>query len=151
MSFTKLTKSQYQQWLTDLRSGEFKQGSSNLCREDKYCCLGVLNHRLDKPFDSSSSYLYNRGDVPNDTEYFLIEQHIQIALASINDDSIIEKSEELAFYMGKALERRADISLSEEVREYYAECINKNAFSGIADFIEYLHDNKYYEFYEKIN
>jgi hypothetical protein len=30
------------QWTDALRSGEYKQGRSVLCRDGKYCCLGVL-------------------------------------------------------------------------------------------------------------
>lgn len=29
-------------WLAALRSGEYKQGKGHLCRDDSYCCLGVL-------------------------------------------------------------------------------------------------------------
>lgn len=30
------------EWLTALRSGEFPQGTGYLCRDGKFCCLGVL-------------------------------------------------------------------------------------------------------------
>lgn len=44
-----LTAAQKEQWLKDLRSGEFKQGRNRLCTiingEPHYCCLGVLAHR----------------------------------------------------------------------------------------------------------
>ncbi len=30
------------QWVKDLRSGEFEQGTGKLKRNGKYCCLGVL-------------------------------------------------------------------------------------------------------------
>ena len=29
-------------WLEALRSGEYKQGMAYLCRDNKFCCLGVL-------------------------------------------------------------------------------------------------------------
>lgn len=29
-------------WVEALRSGRYLQGTSNLCRHGKYCCLGVL-------------------------------------------------------------------------------------------------------------
>jgi len=29
-------------WVKELRSGKYKQGGDYLCRDDKYCCLGVL-------------------------------------------------------------------------------------------------------------
>ncbi|GAA1701196.1 hypothetical protein [Fodinicola feengrottensis] len=35
-----------EQWLRDLRSGDFKQGRSALRRADAYCCLGVLGDQL---------------------------------------------------------------------------------------------------------
>lgn len=31
-----------QRWVAALRSGEYKQGTGILHRDDKYCCLGVL-------------------------------------------------------------------------------------------------------------
>ena len=31
-----------EQWLLALRSGEYKQGNNWLCKDNKYCCLGVL-------------------------------------------------------------------------------------------------------------
>lgn len=34
-------------WLTALRSGEYRQGTGELCKKDgAYCCLGVLEHCL---------------------------------------------------------------------------------------------------------
>lgn len=35
-------KENRQLWLNALRSGEYKQGKFWLCKDDKYCCLGVL-------------------------------------------------------------------------------------------------------------
>lgn len=29
-------------WVKDLRSGDYKQGRSQLRRDDEYCCLGIL-------------------------------------------------------------------------------------------------------------
>lgn len=29
-------------WIKALRSGKYKQGTGYLCKNDKYCCLGVL-------------------------------------------------------------------------------------------------------------
>jgi hypothetical protein len=31
-----------QEWCEELISGRYTQGCGNLCRDDKYCCLGVL-------------------------------------------------------------------------------------------------------------
>lgn len=45
-----LTAAQKEQWLKDLRSGEFKQGSCRMHTPtevgDEYCCLGVLAERV---------------------------------------------------------------------------------------------------------
>ena len=42
-----LTAAQKEQWLKDLRSGEFEQGRGKLCSEERqYCCLGVLAERV---------------------------------------------------------------------------------------------------------
>jgi hypothetical protein len=29
-------------WIEALRSGQYEQGRAHLCRDEKYCCLGVL-------------------------------------------------------------------------------------------------------------
>jgi hypothetical protein len=34
-----------EQWLKDLRSGEFEQGTCYLERDQRFCCLGVLCYR----------------------------------------------------------------------------------------------------------
>jgi hypothetical protein len=40
----KLTEKQ--QWIADLRSGEYKQGFGALKTDDGFCCLGVLADRI---------------------------------------------------------------------------------------------------------
>lgn len=37
------------QWVADLRSGKFEQCYKVLCRDGKYCCLGVAIQRFIKP------------------------------------------------------------------------------------------------------
>lgn len=37
-----MNKEVKQKWISALRSGEYKQGTGRLKREDEYCCLGVL-------------------------------------------------------------------------------------------------------------
>ena len=44
MTTTKMSPEVKAEWLTALRSGEFEQGTGQLCSaEGKYCCLGVLS------------------------------------------------------------------------------------------------------------
>lgn len=44
-------------WVEALRSGEYTQGRGWLCREGKYCCLGVLADLLHELRPSSSDPL----------------------------------------------------------------------------------------------
>lgn len=37
-----LTNQQVDDWVAALRSGDYEQGTGALCRDGKYCCLGVL-------------------------------------------------------------------------------------------------------------
>lgn len=39
-----------ERWVRALRSGEYQQGTGQLRKEDKYCCLGVLTDLYDKRF-----------------------------------------------------------------------------------------------------
>lgn len=41
-------------WVEELRSGKYKQGGDFLCKDDHYCCLGVLCE------------IYNREVIPTD-------------------------------------------------------------------------------------
>jgi len=43
-------------WCEQLRSGNFIQGDGYLCRDDKYCCLGVLSKTQNRLRD----FDYNR-------------------------------------------------------------------------------------------
>lgn len=51
MKHIKMSKKIADQWLKDLRSGEFKQGDGELhdSDNDTYCCLGVLCNQLMVP------------------------------------------------------------------------------------------------------
>ena len=49
-------------WLEALRSGEYKQGMAYLCRDNKFCCLGVLYDIATK--NEPEKYQWN-GNVPN--------------------------------------------------------------------------------------
>lgn len=55
-----ITREQFDQWLVDLRSGEFKQSKAWLKTNDGYCCLGVLGERLEG-FNDSLVYLKTSG------------------------------------------------------------------------------------------
>lgn len=62
-------------WVDALRSGEYKQGKSVLCSEDKYCCLGVLcelaynDNIINKEKGVHASY-------PNEVCYYDNESHL---------------------------------------------------------------------------
>lgn len=44
-----------ERWVRALRSGEYQQGTGQLRKEDKYCCLGVLTDLYDKRFRADGS------------------------------------------------------------------------------------------------
>lgn len=37
-----MKKEYAEKWVEALRSGKYQQGTGNLCLDNKYCCLGVL-------------------------------------------------------------------------------------------------------------
>jgi hypothetical protein len=43
----RMPKNHLTAWLDALRSGKYEQGTGTLCHDNKYCCLGVLEHVLD--------------------------------------------------------------------------------------------------------
>lgn len=66
-------------WVAALRSGKYKQGKTSLCRDGKYCCLGVLYEvaiqndvKVKKKKDLDGGIVFN-GDA-----------------AGISDDAIVE-------------------------------------------------------------
>lgn len=38
-------------WVAALRSGKYEQGRGNLCKDNKFCCLGVLLDIENVPYD----------------------------------------------------------------------------------------------------
>lgn len=50
-------------WLEALRSGKYEQGIGYLCRDNKYCCIGVLADVKGLPFKMQGGQkIYNMGE-----------------------------------------------------------------------------------------
>ena len=47
-------------WLRALRSNKYEKGKQYLCRDNKFCCLGVLNDLLKIPFEDLGSFHVER-------------------------------------------------------------------------------------------
>ncbi len=88
-----LTKAQKEQWLIDLRSGNFKQGFGYLKNiNEEYCCLGVLIDRFN--FDASivsNNYCFyfpngldSRTTIPNS----ILLDETKLKLVRMNDDEM---------------------------------------------------------------
>jgi hypothetical protein len=98
-----ITEDQRKQWTTALRSGDYQQGQSALCRlvgaHKEYCCLGVLADLLGQLVPSSMSRDLLAVGMPPGSVVFrpgeLIDEAIQQRLAVMNDgeaddDDIVE-------------------------------------------------------------
>jgi hypothetical protein len=60
---TKMNPEVKAKWLEALRSGEYEQGTGYLCKDGKYCCLGVLTD------------LYTKENGENWTDYLDADVH----------------------------------------------------------------------------
>lgn len=47
-------------WLTALRSGNYDQGEHRLCRNNKFCCLGVFLEVIKEPYETTN---YSGSDI----------------------------------------------------------------------------------------
>lgn len=80
-----------QKWVQALRSGDYEQGMGTLCKDGKYCCLGVLGEVLDLPkekneygrtyYNGNSTYLY----LTDGGEFLNLPLVKQVPLADMND------------------------------------------------------------------
>ena len=82
-------------WLEALRSGEYKQGKGALCKNGKFCCLGVLYDVAGKRWEQelgsiswsvAESESYETAYLPDSVAHkFGITYDTQRALAKMND------------------------------------------------------------------
>ena len=74
-------------WLEALRSGDYQQGTGQLCkRGEKFCCLGVLADQLGILVEPGASIVGDK--VPWTNTYipdYLLPKYVQIQLSVIND------------------------------------------------------------------
>lgn len=102
------------QWLAALRSGDYKQGADYLCRDDQYCCLGVLSKLQGRL--TPGTFAHHDGDPK------------KVSAPSM----ILCRSNPFYFLMDYQVLRNEDIY-------YYLETLNDEGvpFSTLADIIEY--------------
>lgn len=103
-----ITKKDFDGWLVDLRSGQFKQGPRRLCRKDPvdgektYCCLGVLGERMDLLHEANDGDIIAEGQDDEYLPYGLIDELTQQELSQLNDDERLPFPE-IADYIEKNL------------------------------------------------
>lgn len=70
-------------WVQALESGSFEQGKNILCKNDKYCCFGVLAETLGLPRISDDKWVTyeDPGDVycPIFSQRFLFIYYVNLA------------------------------------------------------------------------
>lgn len=90
-------------WLTELRSGKYKQTTGRLLSHSNgYCCLGVLAKSADQTDESILEICTLEDLDPEIVDLIDLSYEIQVKLASMND--IERKSfEEIADYIEKEL------------------------------------------------
>lgn len=67
----KLTKKRKRDWLSALKSGNYKQGTGQLKSEGgSYCCLGVLACVLKKPINSTGTSVIGEKSSGNGFDFF---------------------------------------------------------------------------------
>ncbi len=82
-----MTQAQKDQWLAALRSGEYRQGSGDLHKDGRFCCLGVYAHAVHGCIPSSMSYMASLSgylEIYDLGEGF--GQSVQAELAAMNDN-----------------------------------------------------------------
>lgn len=87
-------------WVDALRSGKYKQGRGYLCRDDAYCCLGVLcdisgiGEWKNVPDENGLTYVTSQDQDRFGLPYSVREEipesklHILSTLACMNDDGV---------------------------------------------------------------
>lgn len=96
---SKLPQEFKDKWITALRSGEFEQGIHYLCKDNKYCCLGVADV-IAGYSPSEQEYITSHHD--NVPEILRGENILTCELSSLNDSSRLSFNE-IADYIQKNL------------------------------------------------
>jgi hypothetical protein len=79
-------------WVKALRSGEYKQGTSHLKTEGRYCCLGVLAECAGVAWDMKGNPMMNGESIRSYGSEHLtdgfagLSDVIQARLANLNDE-----------------------------------------------------------------
>lgn len=91
----KVSRDDFDGWLSDLRSDDFRQGQDRLKAEDvrgvtRHCCLGVLGDRLDllvkDHFENWKCPTSSQGDEALYLPWDVIDMDTQKTVAKMNDD-----------------------------------------------------------------
>lgn len=78
----KITK---KKWIDALRSGKYEQGTHALCRDGKYCCLGVLA-KITGNLGNAFSSIFPRMKDSQIQPFCGLSPDVQAKLAQMNDD-----------------------------------------------------------------
>lgn len=114
------------EWIRRLRSGDYEQGRGSLCRNDKYCCLGVLSEI------AAERHVTSRGELEEDG-WRWIEFGFETSTlpAEVQDWSLVLTQTGIFMLPGEVAARNGRVSMS-------LAWLNDTGltFSQIADIIE---------------
>ena len=122
----------YTQWISALRSGEYKQGHSTLRYDDKFCCLGVACDLF---------AIAGEGHWQNGAFYHSADWSADVSNWS---ESTLPGSVAVELGLHEAGEFRFFNSRDGLHNEYWLTALNDDGFTfaQIADVIEYFHAPK---------
>ena len=110
-----MKKADKKAWVAALRSGKYKQGRGFLCRDGKYCCLGVAY------------------DVLFDGDWERCSKHIWRPAGSQDEGELIPRSSD---YLSRSIERSLGLSLGSQILLSRCNDENRDTLAEIADLIE---------------
>lgn len=119
-------------WVKALRSGDYEQGSGYLCKENKYCCLGVLNDVQGNDFVLENGV----------RQYYNITEKAQSAVTTVRKYYDIDDRAQYSVTLNEGWLESQGLE-SHDVMRLWPMNDGRNAsgehiysFSDIADFIE---------------
>lgn len=106
-------------WTTALRSGKYKQGKGGLCRDGKFCCLGVLCDLFVREQQEIKPSNSNRWSQHHSNRYVLFGEYAILPIEVMNWAGLEEQNPHIPFVGSLASTNDRGMS-----------------FSAIADLIE---------------
>ena len=122
-------------WLEALRSGEYGQTDNTLCRDGRYCCLGVLETILDGDVERK----VDGSALGSPTCDFLSRHSIEIELRDITPHDLPETGTVFPAYAfnsvyANLMSMNDELNVDDEGELLYGAHVN--TFKDIADYIE---------------